>query len=441
MIIDSVSFIFRLLPFFLIFFALFKENYRKPLILCTSLLICSWGSFKSLLLLLVFILASWLFGQLIPKNKNYFYASLGFDVIFLCFFKFIGLNGALPLGISYYVLSGMSYLIDLCRGDVDPNQSLYNTAFYLAFFPKLIMGPFVKYKDFETQIDNPIVDAKKVSDGLLRFSIGLAKKLAIAGSLAEMTAKCWEDAPFSGASAWLGVISFALQLYYDFSGYSDMAIGLAKVCGFKIRENFNYPMESASLKEFWSKWHISLGEWFKDYIYFPLGGNRRGELRTYINLLLVWLVTGFWHGNGLNYILWGLFIFIFASLEKKFTNFLGKVPNGIRIVFTNLIVLIGWAFFNSGSIPAAFNYIGYMFGGAAAAGDAISSLYFTRFIDLLVLAILGVTHLPKQCALDIFDEEKPWTVVFKCIFIIGLLGVSTASIIINGYTPFIYAGF
>lgn len=441
MVIDSVSFIFRLLPAFLIFLALFKNQYRKPLILCTSLLICSWGSYKSLLLLLAFTIATWLLGQFIAKDKRYLYISLGFDVIFLCFFKIIGLNEVLPLGISYYVLSGMSYSIDLYRGDVNSNQSLYNTAFYLAFFPKLIMGPFVKYKDFESQIDNPIVDAKNVSDGLLRFSIGLAKKLAIAGTLAEMTAKCWEDAAFSSASAWLGIIGFALQLYYDFSGYSDMAIGLAKVCGFEIKENFNYPNESASLKEFWSNWHISLGAWFKDYIYFPLGGNRKGEIRTYLNLLIVWLATGFWHGNGLNYILWGLFLFIFVSLEKKFASFFNKIPKAIRIILTNFIVLIGWAFFNSSSIPAAFNYIGYMFGAAASAGSAISSLYFTRFIDLLLVAILGLTHLPKQCALDIFDEEKPWTVVFKCIFIIGLLGVSTASIIINGYTPFIYAGF
>ncbi len=413
---------------------------RTALLLLASLFICSWGSTESLVFLLVSILINWVFGFMLSSRPNTLSLAIVWNVAFLVLFKFMGVTESLPVGISYYTLSAISYCIDVARKDAGFMKNPAKLALYIAFFPKLIMGPVVLYKDFEQQIDWPSVNADMVADGMFKFVIGLGKKLIIAGSLAEMTSYCWADACYATASAWLAIIGFSLQLYYDFSGYSDMAIGLSKMLGFEVQENFMYPYEASTLTSFWSRWHIALSRWFKDYVYFPMGGNRRGESRTMFNLFVVWLATGIWHGNGMNYVFWGLFLYLFLSFEKK-KKWGEKIPRVLGIIITDFIVMMGWVLFNSKSTVDAIEFYGYLIGESEALVSGISSIYWYSTFPWILIAAVGCTSFPKTCAKQIFPEDSMITTIAKCVFMLAVLGVSSYYLVINGYTPFIYQSF
>ena len=440
MVFNSITFLFWFLPAFLILLYICKLRVRNAFILLASFFVCAWGSEQSLSFLVGFILVNWAFGLLLDKHKNGLPLAIVCDVALLCLFKYFGVSEEIPFGLSFYTLSGISYCCDVAKGKSKAAKNPGKLALYLAFFPKLCMGPIVQYQDFEKQFNHERISASNTADGLFRFSIGLAKKIIIAGSLVDMTNYCWIDAPQSVASAWLGLIGFSLQLYFDFSGYSDMAIGLSEVCGYHFKENFIYPYQSSSLSEFWSHWHVSLGAWFKEYLYFPLGGSRKSKAWTLFNLFIVWLATGIWHGNNLSLICWGLFIFIFVCIEH-FTEIKTKLPKAIRIILTDLIVVLGWVFFNSQTVPEAIAYFGYLFGAANAGTSGISTMYIANTYPMIIIAILGSTSLPKKLANKIFKKNTAVTTIAKCIFMIALLCASVAFIVALGYTPFIYESF
>ena len=440
MVFNSITFLFWFLPIFLILVYICKLRIRNAFILLASFFVCAWGSEQSLSFLVGFILVNWAFGLLLDEHPNGLSLAVVCDVALLFLFKYFGVSEEIPFGLSFYTLSGISYCVDIAKGKSKAAKNPGKLALYLAFFPKLCMGPIVQYQDFDRQFNRETISAEHTANGLFRFSIGLAKKIVIAASLVDMTNYCWIDAPQSTASAWLGLIGFSLQLYFDFSGYSDMALGLSEVCGYKFKENFLYPYQSSSLSEFWSHWHISLGAWLKEYLYFPLGGSRKSKAWTCFNLLIVWLATGIWHGNNLSLICWGLFIFIFVLIEHQF-ELKGKLPKPIGIILTDFIVILGWVFFNSPTVPEAIQYFGYLFGASASASSGISSMYFTNTYPMLIIAILGATAIPKTLANKIFKKNTAVTTIAKCIFMLALLCASVAFIVSLGYTPFIYESF
>lgn len=440
MVFNSISFLFWFLPVFLVAYYLCKLRFRPALLLIASLFVYAWGSTESLVFLLCFIALNWTFSLLLEKHANALALAVVCDIAFLCLFKYMKMSETLPLGASFYSLSGISYCIDVARGTSRPAKNPAKLALFLSFFPKMTMGPIVKYSDFAPQLELPCTNSDMAADGMLHFSIGLAKKLVIAASLSGMTANCWLDAPYSTASAWLGIIGFSLQLYYDFSGYSDMAIGLSQVLGFEIKENFIYPYQSKSLAEFWSRWHISLSSWFRDYVYFPLGGNRRGKARTALNMLIVWLITGLWHGNGLNFICWGLFLFLCTSIEKQIPH-RDRLPAAAGIILSDLAVMTGWVFFNSKSPADAASFISCLLGGAKALSSGTAEVYFNQNFPLLFIAAVGCTSFPKLCVAQLFPEDRAFSVVAKCVFVLALLAASTVCLVTLGYTPFIYQSF
>ncbi len=414
---------------------------RNALILIASFLVCAWGSEYGLDFLVGFIIVNWAFGLLIEKKQSTLPLAIVCDIAFLCLFKYFGFVDNMPIGLSFFTLSGISYCCDVAKKDTPAEKNPGKLALYIAFFPKLSMGPIVQYTDFAEQLDkNTRVEATEIANGLFRFTIGLAKKIIIAGSLVDITNYCWLDAAQSTASAWLGLIGFSLQLYYDFSGYSDMALGLSELLGFKFKENFLYPYQASSLSEFWNHWHTSLGEWFRKYLYYPLGGSRQGNKKTFVNLLIVWIATGLWHGNNLSLICWGLFLFIFVWIEHVL-KLKDKLPKPLGILITDFIVIIGWVFFNSASVPEALQYLTYLFGGAAANSSGISSMYYNNTLPMLLIAGIGCTSFPKTCTKLIFDEDTAVTTIVKCLFMLAILVVSVIFIVSLGYTPFIYESF
>lgn len=440
MVFNSITFLFWFLPAFLILFYICKLPIRNAFVLLASFLVCAWGNEQSLDFLLGFIIANWAFGLLLEEHPNALSLAVICDVAFLCVFKYFALVDTIPFGLSFYTLSGISYCCDVAQGKSKAAKNPGKLALYLAFFPKLCMGPIVQYQDFDKQFGRERINAKATADGLFRFTIGLAKKIVIAGSLVDLTTYCWIDAPQSVASAWLGLIGFSLQLYFDFSGYSDMALGLSEVCGYKFKENFLYPYQASSLSEFWSHWHISLGAWLKEYVYFPLGGSRKSEIRTCINLFLVWLITGLWHGNNLSLVCWGLFLFIFVCLEHCL-KLKGKLPKPIGILLTDFIVVLGWVFFNSLTVPEAIQYYAYLFGAASSPVSGIANMYLNNSWYIILIAIIGATSIPKKLASLVFKKDSAIKTIAKCVFMIALLALSVAFIVSKGYTPFIYESF
>lgn len=480
MALNSITFLFWFLPVFLIAYFLCKLRFRQALLLLASLFVYSWGNSVSLIFLICFIILNYVMGLAVEKRANILPLAVVLDAAFLLMFKFgcvwieDGVAFGMPLGISFYTLSGISYLVDVSRGKAAPSRNIMKFALYIAMLPKITMGPVVQYADIDDQLDWPSINSDMVADGMFRFSIGLGKKLIIAGRLAEMQSYCWGDAELSVASAWLGLIAFSLQLYYDFSGYSDMATGLAQMLGFEFKENFIYPYASGSLAEFWRRWHASLGAWFREYVYIPLGGNRSGNV--YFNMFAVWLLTGLWHGLGGNYIAWGMFLFVFAAIERavktrakaireKFAEEAeggadGSSAAGVKrslgfldpdyadlwrvfgIFYTDVIVVAGWVFFNAGSFAGALDYFSYLFGGSAAMSSAVSKIYFDANLPLILVAIVGATPFPRICARQILgDGECGAVTVIKVVFMLALLVVSTLFMVNSGYTPFIYQNF
>ena len=361
----------------------------------------------------------------------------------------IGIFGALeplgielPIGISFYTFQALSYVVDVYRDEVAPQRNPVSFGTYVTLFPQLIAGPIVRYKQVSEQLDHREHSVSLAAAGVRTFICGLCKKVLIANTAGAL----WSSAALIPAGertvlgAWMGIFWYTIQIYFDFSGYSDMAVGLGRVLGFEFPENFNYPYISKSITEFWRRWHISLSSWFREYVYIPLGGNRRGRARTYLNLLAVWLLTGLWHGAGLNFILWGLYYFIVLVIEKSFLlRWLDRAPGMIRSIYAIVFIMIGWLLFVSEDGTWGFSYLRTMLGGASFA--ASRDLYDLKRTALFALvAIIGATPIPKRVFVTLGSRIKG-VAHLTAVASVALLVLSVAFMAGESYNPFLYWNF
>lgn len=464
MIFNSLTFIFIFLPIFLLIYYNTKNKYKNLVLLLFSLIFYGWNNISYVLLLMGSITINFLFGKLIEQNNNTRKFFLGFAVItniaFLMYFKYTNffienynqLSGSnialqniiLPIGISFYTFQAISYQVEVYKRNVAANKNFINLAVYIGMFPQLSAGPIVRYNDIYKQIENRgNTNLNNFYEGIQRFILGLSKKVLIADNLGVKTDLIFDQvlSGIDSPTAWIGMLSYSFQIFFDFSGYSDMAIGIAQMIGYKLPENFNYPYISKSLKEFWQRWHISLSSYFRDYLYIPLGGSR--NKRTYLNLLIVFLVTGFWHGPRWTFIIWGLWHWIFNVLEKALTkkNLLDKIPSFIRMIITFLIVALGFIIFRAVNIETVRLYFLSLLGLGKNTGSFYTYEYFLSkdMITLLISSIIFSTPLVK-----IIRNKGENSAVFQLIYNIVLILIfilSISVVITSTYSPFIYSRF
>ncbi len=430
MVFSSSTFLVVFLPitllaYFLVGCFLTKNITVKNLILlAASLIFYAWGEPVYIVLMLISIMFNYIIGRDIALSKKdggkkrakvLFICAVVFNLAALGFFKYSGFVAEnlgnllglqfkmpdlpLPVGISFYTFQIMSYIIDLYNGKIKVQKSILSFALYIALFPQLIAGPIVKYKDIERQLSRRKETPQKYAEGMSRFVVGLSKKLLLANTLGSVysTVQATEFGKLSALSAWVGIVCYTLQIYFDFSGYSDMAIGLGKMFGFEFSENFRYPYIASSVTDFWRRWHISLSSWFRDYVYIPLGGNRRKTPRVIFNLMIVWLLTGLWHGAAWNFILWGVYYGVLLILEKYvLKSKLERVPAMLRRVITLILVMLGWVLFSAPTLSDALGYIGVMFGFGAGLFDANGAYLLTSNLALILIGAFCAAPIYKK---------------------------------------------
>lgn len=465
MVFSSNIFLFLFLPItiFLYFLPLEKlgfKKYKNSLLLIVSLLFYSWGETKYIILLLSSIIGNYYFGLLIDQRKKYSLAiAIFFNLGLLAYFKyanffidsfnsfgfdFYNKKILLPIGISFFTFHAISYLVDIYKRKCQVQKNIFDLALYISFFPQLVAGPIVRYNFIRRFLTTRYHNAITISYGVRRFIIGLGKKVIIANPLGEVADVIFATniSEINPVIAWVGIICYSLQIYFDFSGYSDMAIGLARIFGFKFPENFNYPYIARSIKEFWRRWHLSLSSWFRDYLYIPLGGNRVSVARQYFNLILVFFLCGLWHGASWSFVIWGLWHGLFLVLErgKSYSKILEFLPAIFQNIYMLLIVMIGWVFFRSVDITYALSYINIMFlGNDVGINDAILKIINSHFIWMsFALAILGFSPLLK----NIFNSNKNKILSYLFdVFLILVLFLSIIRLSAATHNPFIYFQF
>lgn len=471
MVFSSMTFIWIFLPILLFVYYISKEKYRNIILLFFSLIFYSWGEPKYIVLMLISILVNYIFGRILNKcnkknnKKIVLIVSIVFNLGLLVYFKYFNFiatnidniigqnvipnkNIVLPIGISFYTFQIMSYIIDLYRGDIKVQKNLLNLALYISFFPQLIAGPIVKYKDIDEQLQKRTVTIEKFSNGIKKFVYGLAKKVIFANTLAYIADTIFNSniELLNMPIAWLGAICYTLQIYFDFSGYSDMAIGLGKMFGFEFMENFNLPYISESITEFWRRWHISLSTWFKEYLYIPLGGNRKGKIRTYINLLIVFLATGIWHGASWNFVVWGLFNGFFLVIERiKLKELLDK--NKLKFVnhiYALLVIIFGWVLFRADTLRSALQYIKIMIIPSKQLSNFDTSLIINNRNIIMIIVVILFSGILQTIFNKLKNKEKIKEVYhryFEVIVISLLMFISIMMLASNTYNPFIYFRF
>lgn len=477
MLFPSVEFIFAFLPIVLtVYFILLRRNVllKNIWLFAASLFFYAFGEGSFILLMLGEILLDYLLALFLNRSQKRWArrALLSIAIIsnigILGIFKYasfvcvdilhlppdaigIATDIHLPLGISFFTFQALSYVLDVYMGKVDATGSFLNVGLYVSFFPQLVAGPIVRFTDIADAINNRKESIDGFSSGVVRFLIGLSKKVLIANNMALVADAAWkliigDRLEASVAMAWLGAISYTLQIYFDFSGYSDMAIGLGKVFGFDFPENFKHPYIATSLTEFWRRWHISLSSWFRDYVYIPLGGSRRGEARTYINLMIVWLLTGIWHGANYTFVVWGLLYGILLMMEKVLSghNAIRKQSLIQRIfghLYTMIVVTLAWVIFRSDSINDALIYILGMFGrGSGKLVDRVFVAYLKQNICFYIPAIIGCMPILESLEIKFGEKNPIYNVAFGATVLAGFV-ISVSYIINNGYNPFIYFNF
>lgn len=468
MVFSSNVFLFLFLPLVLSIYFLAPGKIKNLVLLISSLVFYSWGEPVYIFIMLfstVFDYANGLLLEYFDKKnqpnrcKTVLVLSVLINIGLLSFFKYtdfvigsidsvssLGLaawNIALPVGISFYTFQTLSYTIDVYRRRVKAQHNIVDFGMYISMFPQLIAGPIVKYADIAHQLKNRPQDPDMICKGIFRFIIGLAKKVVIANQAGAI----WDEikamnGQMSALTAWIGAIAFALQIYFDFSGYSDMAIGLGKMFGFNLPENFDHPYESKSITEFWRRWHMTLGAWFRDYLYIPLGGNKKGIPRQIFNLLLVWFLTGLWHGAGWNFILWGLYFFVFLIIEKFL---LKNVPERVPVlshIYTLLVVVLSWVIFACNDFGLLANYMKALFGAGGLADPAGIYLLGSNPV-ILLLGVVGSTSLIKRSCTAIAEKIEKGNLLMgiKALTGIVLYLLSIALIISDKYNPFLYFRF
>ncbi|BFK62953.1 MBOAT family protein [Dorea longicatena] len=468
MLFSSIVFLFSFLPAVMILYYLLPVRFRNVILLLASLVFYAWGEPVYLFLMLLSILFNYFSGLDIARNlqdKRAAKRSLVFNLIInlavLGFFKYEGfvldtLNGILPvhipyhalplpIGISFYTFQILSYIIDVYRGNVKVQTNLPNFALYVTMFPQLIAGPIVQYADVDEQLASREVSWTKFGEGSMYFIRGLAKKVLLANTsgmiFTEVSGLAKDN--IAVMTAWLGAFAYMFQIYFDFSGYSDMAIGLGKMFGFEFNMNFNYPYVSKSITEFWRRWHISLSSWFRDYVYIPLGGNRVSKIKHIRNLLIVWFLTGLWHGAAWNFVAWGLYYGVILIIEKYLLSpVLDRLPDVVRHIYSIVLVVIGWVLFFSSSFGQAADYIRVMFGaGAHGFADRESMYLLTSNLILWLILIFGSTPLVHFRYEHMLRSKKWNTTIINSVVYAALFIVCIAYLVTETYNPFLYFRF
>ena len=441
MLFSSIPFLYYFLPLVLIVYFAAPKCWRNSILLLSSLLFYGWGEPKYLILMVSSILAFYGFGLAIEKGtrkKFWLTLSVVTGVILLGVFKDAGfftgglIHVALPIGISFYLFQCISYGVDVYRGTVPAQQNLISFGAYVAMFPQLIAGPIVRYADIAPQLAERKTTWEDAAYGTRRFLLGLGKKVLLANQLGLLTEIYRNSGEKSVVFTWMYAIAFSLQIYFDFSGYSDMAIGLGRILGFRFLENFNYPYLSASITEFWRRWHMSLGSWFRDYVYIPLGGNRRKQLR---NILVVWMLTGLWHGASWNFVVWGLFFGVLLTAEKFLPA--EKLPKVLHRALTLLAVVISFVIFNAQNLPQAWQDVRGLFGGHPwVTGETV--YYLRSYGGVILLSLVGATPLMKHLAGRTPEKIQK---VLEPVVLLGLLVICTAYLVDGSFNPFLYFRF
>ena len=465
MLFTSISFLYYFLPALIIIYFITPKKYKNIILLIASLLFYFYGEPKYVFLMIAEIIIAYIGAILIDKyknqSKNILITTLFIHVFLLIIFKYTDfiiqtindisnaniklLNIALPIGISFYTFQIISYIIDVYNGKVNVQKNIIKLATYVSLFPQLVAGPIVRYQTVEKELDDRVHSFNNFAYGIRRFTIGFAKKVLIANALGELCSKAFLADEKTIVFFWIFGISYMLQLYFDFSAYSDMAIGLGRIFGFHFPENFNYPYISKSITEFWRRWHISLSTWFKDYVYIPLGGNREGKYKQIRNILIVWLLTGIWHGANWTFLIWGLLFGIILIIEKLWLNkLMEKLPSFIRRIYVLFIVMILFIIFSSDNMSVALTNIKGLFGmnGEAFVND-YTLHYLKSYLPVLIIALLGSTPFIK-ILIDKLRKNKYVNNIINIIepiLIVVILVVVTSYLIDNSYNPFLYFRF
>ena len=465
MLFTSISFLYYFLPALIIIYFITPKKYKNIILLIASLLFYFYGEPKYVFLMILEIIIAYIGAILIDKyknqSKNILIITLFIHVFLLIIFKYTDfiiqtindisnaniklLNIALPIGISFYTFQIISYIIDVYNGKVNVQKNIIKLATYVSLFPQLVAGPIVRYQTVEKELDDRVHSFNNFAYGIRRFTIGLAKKVLIANALGELCSKAFLADEKTIVFFWIFGVSYMLQLYFDFSAYSDMAIGLGRMFGFHFPENFNYPYISKSITEFWRRWHISLSTWFKDYVYIPLGGNRVSRYKQIRNILIVWLLTGIWHGANWTFLIWGLLFGIILIIEKIFLNkFMEKLPSFIRKIYVLFIVMILFIIFSSDNMSVALSNIKGLFGmnGEAFIND-YTLHYLKSYLPVLIIALFGTTPFIK-ILIDKLRKNKYVNNIINIlepILIVVILVVVTSYLIDNSYNPFLYFRF
>jgi|SRR5690554_674333 len=473
MLFNSFVFLFAFLPLLLVLYYVTPKKYRNYTLLLFSLIFYAWGGVSYSLILISSILINYLFVKQIEKNiahkKRWLIVGLILNILIIVLFKYLDFilyninvlgyafdtdfplipyqNIVLPLGISFFTFQQMSLLWDVYRNENTQKTSLANIALYISLFPQLIAGPIVRYNDIVDQIKSRVSTIQLFRSGVQRFILGLFKKVIIAntcGELADMIFMSPIDS-LGTSTAWLGIIAYTFQIYFDFSGYSDMAIGLGRMFGFRILENFNFPYISKSIQEFWRRWHISLSTWFRDYVYIPLGGNRKGPYKTYFNLITVFFLTGIWHGATWSFVVWGLFHGLFLIIERLgFKSILNRLPNALQWFYTILVVMVGWVLFRVEALPDAIAYIVKLFSFEQMNNNSFLYYLNNEKIIVLLLAVVSSSlffvkikaYLDKRNYFQTIAVQTALDIGFVILLLICIVYINSGS-----YSPFIYFRF
>ena len=480
MVFSTSIFIYLFLPVTLIIYYLMPKKGKNLIILLSGLLFYSWGEPIYVIVMLISTMIDYFAGLImnhfegrkvprriclivsivmnlgllgifkysgfIAENIN---AIAGTQIIDINNMNFFGIEylpmNMLPIGISFFTFQSMSYTIDLYLGNVKVQKNPISFAAFVTLFPQIVAGPIVRYDDVAKELDDRSITIDLIYDGIIKFIIGLSKKVLIANSIGALwtSIKATDIANVSVVSSWLGILAFTFQIYFDFSGYSDMAVGLGKMMGFNFPKNFDYPYLSKSISEFWRRWHITLGAWFKSYVYIPLGGNRKGMARTIFNLAVTWFLTGVWHGASWNFILWGTLYGVVIILEKLFLGkLLDKIPDIFGHIYTMLLVILGWVLFDTADLPTAGAYIAKMFGfGGGAFIDSTAMYQIATYGITFIICIIGCTNLPKL-AVEALKKKSAVLVNYGGIAVMtGMFIICAAYLVDQTYNPFLYFNF
>ncbi len=464
MVFSSLVFMFAYLPITLLAYYLVPRQGRNIFLFIVNLIFYGWGEPKLVLLMVFNIFFNYIGGWLVDKyradakkKKLFLILTCVLDICILAVFKYTGmitetlnmlpflnipeLQISLPIGISFYTFQTMSYVIDVYRDDAPVSKNFINFGTYVALFPQLIAGPIVRYRDVAEQLVNRRETLEMFTKGVKLFMVGLAKKVIIANTMGTLTTNIFATTDENGVvGTWVGMIAYTFQIYFDFSGYSDMACGLGNMLGFEFLKNFNYPYIAKSITDFWRRWHISLSTWFKEYVYIPLGGNRKGVKRQILNLLIVWGLTGLWHGAAYNFVLWGLYYGLLLILEKfVLKKFLDRLPSFVQHIYTLFIIIIGWGLFYFTDVGQLGEFMVDLFNfGNGICGDQAFNLIMS---NLPMLIIAAVASTPLATMLYTRFEHRRFMWIPETLYCMGVLAVSTASLVNQSYNPFLYFRF